>query len=166
MSRLLKRLPGLLGSVLASPVQLFFAGLDLVGGVPQLQARQRALRERAPLDDADFVESLDLPPSEHSIAIAVREVLASACGVAYCALRPDDQLSELEQLPELLGPPIDWADLLKEIAERAELEIPAQQYDERTWGRVGRDEYVADLKHLVQAMISLSPAHRSRSQSA
>jgi hypothetical protein len=165
MPSLLSRVSGILGSALASPMRLVLAGVDVIGGVRKLESRRQALRDRPPLDDDDFVESLDLPQGDRDIAIAVRDVVASACGVASTALPPDDQLGELEQLPELLGPPIDWSDLLEQIAERADMEIPVRRYDERTWGQVGGDEYVADLKHLVQAMIALSATHRSGQKS-
>lgn len=161
----LGRISGTLGSVLSYPVRLLLACMDAVGGGRKLQERRQSLRERPPLDNDDYLASLDISAADRSIAVAVRDVVASACGVASTALRPDDRLDELEPLPELLGPPIDWSDLLEQLADWAEIDIPIQRFADPTWGRIGRDEFAADLKQLVRAIIALSPTQRTDRQS-
>jgi hypothetical protein len=129
------------------------------GPHPGVQHRD-ALKNRPPLDDADFLTRVEAAPEHVPACLVARRTIGRYCGIDQTAVYPEDALSILQQVAELRGQTVDWLDQLMGTEEELGLFVSDDWREwERLWGQVWREDASKTVSDLVRTWAQFVATH-------
>ncbi|MFO0865095.1 MAG: hypothetical protein U0744_10670 [Gemmataceae bacterium] len=118
MRRRVEAALAVIAKIQCSPLVGLLAVCRWMRGEASLIAAREAIRQRETLTDQEFLDALTIPDALAPFAIRLRDAIAGHCCVAATSIRPDDSLTMLIRIGNVLeSPSRTWDEVIQDVTE-------------------------------------------------